>query len=163
MKEYTVKVFDDRKEWFQGGVLHREDGPAVEYLNGTNFWYLNNELHREDGPAVEYLNGYKAWFLNNEKHRRDGPAIEFPDGRKEWWINGIEYTEEKFNEIKNRKSKEDYLNLKRSLNAEQVLDEELVMCHLGTLESFQSPYDALQEIISFYIGLEQYNSQNSEN
>jgi len=31
--------------------LHREDGPAVEWYNGSKEWYKNAKLHREDGPA----------------------------------------------------------------------------------------------------------------
>ena len=42
------------------GQLHREDGPAVEYADGTREWWLNDERHREDGPAVEYPNGTRA-------------------------------------------------------------------------------------------------------
>ena len=30
MKEYTVKVYDNRTEWFLNGKRHREDGPAIE-------------------------------------------------------------------------------------------------------------------------------------
>jgi hypothetical protein len=29
-------------------------------------WYKNEVLHREDGPAVEYANGNKQWYLNNK-------------------------------------------------------------------------------------------------
>jgi hypothetical protein len=32
--------------------------------NGDKFWYKNGELHREDGPAVEYYDGTKKWYLN---------------------------------------------------------------------------------------------------
>ena len=70
------------------GQLHREDGPAVEYADGSKWWYLNGKLHREDGPAYEGANGDKEWYLNNKLHREDGPAIEFSNGRKEWWVNG---------------------------------------------------------------------------
>ena len=42
MIEYTVKV----------------------YPNGSKFWWLNEELHREDGPAIEWLDGTKEWYLN---------------------------------------------------------------------------------------------------
>ena len=35
----------------------------VEY-NGDTFWYINGKLHREDGPAVEWANGSKEWYLN---------------------------------------------------------------------------------------------------
>jgi len=64
MIEYTVRVYDKRTEWYLNGVPHREDGPAVEYANGTKSWWLNGELHREDGPAIERADGYKAWYLN---------------------------------------------------------------------------------------------------
>jgi hypothetical protein len=55
------------KEWLLNGILHREDGPAVEKANGDKVWYLNGKLHREDGPAVEWASGDKTWFLNDEK------------------------------------------------------------------------------------------------
>ena len=70
MIEYTVKVYDDRTEWF-----------------------LNGKYHREDGPAVECVDGHKAWFLNGKCHRKDGPAIERADGSKEWWLDDIYYSE----------------------------------------------------------------------
>ena len=34
------------------------------YPNGSKFWWLNEELHREDGPAIEWLDGTKEWYLN---------------------------------------------------------------------------------------------------
>ena len=68
-------------------VLHREDGPAVEYASGSRDWYLNGKLHREDGPAVELADGSKAWWLNGKLHREDGPAIEYADGFKRWHLN----------------------------------------------------------------------------
>ena len=71
MKTYIVKVDDD----------------------GTKRWYLDDKLHREDGPAVEYVNGTKLWYLGDKLHRVDGPAIEYADGRKSWFLNGVEYTE----------------------------------------------------------------------
>ena len=69
-------------------ILHRENGPAIEYANGNKEWYLSGKLHREDGPAIEYSNGDKEWYLNGVLHQEDGPAIEYHDGHKEWWING---------------------------------------------------------------------------
>ena len=56
--------------------------------NGTKSWWLNNKLHREDGPALEYVNGDKLWYLNGNLHREDGPAFEHANGDKEWWLNG---------------------------------------------------------------------------
>ena len=68
MKEiiYQVKVNDHGTYWKVDGKYHRENGPAVEWADGTKAWYLNNKLHREDGPAVERANGGKEWYLNGE-------------------------------------------------------------------------------------------------
>ena len=71
MKIYTVTVDDD----------------------GTKRWFLDDKLHREDGPAVEYVNGSKEWYLNGKCHRVDGPAVEYDYGTKYWFLNGVEYTE----------------------------------------------------------------------
>ena len=77
-------------------IFHREDGPAIEHINGNKWWYVNGKLHREDGPAIEFANGNKWWAVNGKLHREDGPAIEFADGHKEWWINDKCLTEEEF-------------------------------------------------------------------
>ena len=67
------------------------------YEVGVKVWYLNGNRHREDGPAIEYWDGSKYWFLNDERHREDGPAIEHFDGTKVWYLNNVEYSEEEFN------------------------------------------------------------------
>ena len=39
------------------------------YDNGTKKWNLpNGKLHREDGPAVEWSNGSKSWWLYGKEH-----------------------------------------------------------------------------------------------
>ena len=86
------------KRWFLeiGGVdkLHREDGPAVEYYDGSTEYWINGKLHREDGPAIErVINGSKEWYKNGKKHREDGPAVEYPDS-KEWYLNGERHRED---------------------------------------------------------------------
>lgn len=68
--------------------FHREDGPAVEYVNGTKFWYVEGCAHREDGPAAEFSNGDKMWYVKNKLHREDGPAQEYADGRVVFYLNG---------------------------------------------------------------------------
>ena len=37
-------------------------------------WYRNamGQLHRDDGPAVEWSNGTKSWYQNGLRHRTDG-------------------------------------------------------------------------------------------
>ena len=67
-----VKVHEDRIEWFNSkGQLHREDGPAIEYSNGTKSWYLKGHLHREDGPAMEWVNGTIFWYLEGECYTKE--------------------------------------------------------------------------------------------
>lgn len=99
MKEYRVKVFENKTIWYNlEGQRHREDGPAVEWASGDKAWCLNDQLHREDGPAIEYVNGDKEWFLNDELHREDGPAVEYSSGDKSWYLNGKHLTESEFNQ-----------------------------------------------------------------
>ena len=63
------------------------------YTSGTKKWYLNGKLHREDGPAIECVDGLKCWYLNGkelteEEHRQqtqpqptcDGKTVEI-DGK----------------------------------------------------------------------------------
>ena len=70
-----------------GGLLHREDGPALELPSGTRRWYRYGELHREDGPAIEKADGSYEWRLDGALHREDGPA--FKDSKVEsWYLNG---------------------------------------------------------------------------
>ena len=75
-------------------VYHREDGPAIEYVNGSKEWYLNGKFHREDGPAIEWSNGSKQWYLNGKLHREDGPACEWSGGSKSWYLNDKEVNPE---------------------------------------------------------------------
>jgi len=50
------------------GKMHRTDGPAAEYADGTKHWCLNGKLHRTDGPACEYADGTKYWCLFGERY-----------------------------------------------------------------------------------------------
>ena len=70
-------------------IRHREDGPAVEDVDGHKAWYVNGKAHRLDGPAYEDAGGEKVWYVNGELHRLDGPAVERVGGDKGWYINGI--------------------------------------------------------------------------
>ena len=90
----TINANGDKVWRLKNGKYHREDGPAVEYADGTKEWYLNGKLHREDGPACEYADGDKRWYLNGQLHREDGPACEYAYGDKYWWLNGEEMTED---------------------------------------------------------------------
>lgn len=37
----------DRIVWYQGGHIHREDGPAVEFKDGRKLWALDGQLVTE--------------------------------------------------------------------------------------------------------------------
>jgi hypothetical protein len=80
------------KKWYLNGLLHRTDGPAIEWWDNDTEWYLNGKLHRTDGPAFEYAGERNSWYVNNKLHRTDGPAIEWADGALDWYLNDRSYT-----------------------------------------------------------------------
>ena len=70
-------------------MTKEEDGVEIKLgRDGATFWYLHGVVHRDDGPAVEYPNGEKWWFQFGKEHREDGPAIERADGSKQWYRDG---------------------------------------------------------------------------
>ena len=69
---------------------------------GTKIYYKDKEMtivHRLDGPAVEYTDGHKEWYVNGNKHRLDGPASEWSNGAKFWYVDGEYLTEMEFNDL----------------------------------------------------------------
>ena len=92
---YRIEVNDYGTRFYYNceGQLHREDGPAVIYANGTCFWYVNGLLHRLNAPAGIYASGTEEWWQHGQLHREDGPAVVFPDGGCSWYIHGIRKTE----------------------------------------------------------------------
>ena len=42
------------------------DGLNID-SQGNKMWYLNGVLHRTDGPAVEWINGYRSWWLHGKR------------------------------------------------------------------------------------------------
>jgi len=114
---------DGNKFWEnENGLLHREDGPAIEWASGIKEWFVEGKRHRENEAAYEGLNGYKLYWLNGKKieekdlpwprctidefgnkfwknkkgqyHRKDGPAKEYINGDKFWYKNGKLYRED---------------------------------------------------------------------
>ena len=82
MQEYRVIVVD-----VNGDVRVRYYKPGTDVL------------HRLNGPAIEYADGYKAWYVNGRRHREDGPAVEYADQYGipvEYWIEGEKYSKEEF-------------------------------------------------------------------
>ena len=54
-------------------------------IKGTNM------LHRDDGPAAEYISGLKEWYIRGLRHREDGPAVVFKGETIDWWLNGVPF------------------------------------------------------------------------
>ena len=65
------------------------------------YYNKDDQLHRTDGPAVIWADGTKLWCQNGLRHRTDGAAIECSDGTKEWYINGVRLSEAEFNKAIN--------------------------------------------------------------
>lgn len=75
-------------------IIHRLDGPAAVYDNGSVEWYRNGKPHREDGPAIENTSTsasliVREWYYNGENHREDGLAVEYADGMLSWYRHGF--------------------------------------------------------------------------
>ena len=98
--KYRVEVTKDGTRFYynNAGELHRDDGPAVEWVDGSKGWFQNGQYHRTDGPAIERADGSKEWFQNGQRHRIDGVAIDYANGYKRWLIHGVEMTEDDFNQ-----------------------------------------------------------------
>ena len=92
-------VFGARRYYNSVNQLHRESGPAVEYVNGHVEWWQNGQLHRTDGPAIISERGDKYWYQNNRLHRTDGPAIVWNDSDEWWFINGERLSKGEFHQM----------------------------------------------------------------
>ena len=107
MENYNRVVKDKYGTYyFLNNELHRIDGPAVIFKDGTKNWYQNGLCHRIDGPAIEWNSGRKEWYQNGLLHRVDGPAREFTNGDKYWYYEG------KFIDCKSQEEFERYIKLK---------------------------------------------------
>jgi hypothetical protein len=71
------------------------------YKDGTTSseYDYSKTLHRTDGPAAEYADGSKDWYVDGKRHRVDGPAIKFASGHKEWWLDDAFYTKKAFRKL----------------------------------------------------------------
>ena len=103
----AIEYVEGTNQWYQNGVLHRIDGPAIECSDGRKEWYQMGKLHRIDGPAAEYGDVRKEWYKMGKLHRIDGPAVEYVDGYKEWHIRDVYFaTKEAFFDALTDKEKE---------------------------------------------------------
>ena len=72
--------------------IPRNFSGVCKTLDETVRWFKNGVLHREDGPAIIWEDGTKEWFVNGKRHCTTGAAYVYPTGCKEYWIEGVELT-----------------------------------------------------------------------
>ena len=83
-------------EWYVDGVLHREDGPAIDFqIKPPGFWeyvYMDNVFKQADEPEIlckiPTYNFYREWWQNGVRHNDHGPAVIRPDGYTKYCVNG---------------------------------------------------------------------------
>ena len=124
-KTYEVKEYSNGTiEYYKDNKRHREDGPAIEHIDGGKYWYKDGMLHREDGPAVERLNGTKFWFKYGKLHRDGGPACEYPNDNNVYYLNGVEYSKEEYEGLKFKKLINEWCNYINVPSMGYKLDED---------------------------------------
>jgi hypothetical protein len=68
-EETILTINGGTKSWYQNGMRHRIDGPAIEYSDGSKSWYQNGEKHRLDGPAYESFSGIRLWYYRDKRFK----------------------------------------------------------------------------------------------
>ena len=68
----------------------------VDLVGTVRYRNSDDQLHREDGPAVEWEDGTSEWWIDGYPHREDDPAIEWADGYREWYLDGKQLSEDEF-------------------------------------------------------------------
>ena len=82
----STKSRTGQTEWLNShGQPHRLGAPAIITDGGTKFWFVNGLLHREDGPAVEYANGRTEFWLNGLPRKVLERSVPNPFG----WVGGL--------------------------------------------------------------------------
>ena len=73
-----IEWIEGKKEWFQGGKLHRLDGAAVEYANGDKSYFINGRGYSEEQFNYEIARRNK---LKTPALTYEGKVVEV-DGKK---------------------------------------------------------------------------------
>lgn len=85
-------VEDGTVKHYCHGQLHRVDGPAVEYIDGSYEWLSCGRPHRVDGPAIRTQDTV-LYLVHGYLHCTHGPAKICDDGRRFWYLWGNSITE----------------------------------------------------------------------
>ena len=110
-EEYCVEYANGDKEWWQNGLRHRIDGPALyNPIEDCQIWFKNGKLHNPNGFAIKVF-GNKYWYQDGKQHRLDGPAVEGADGQEEYFIDGEYLTKKEFKKRTMKANKLDTLGV----------------------------------------------------
>ncbi len=88
---YTYDEWEQICDWH-----HIVDGSIIPELFCSDdayiieLWCDHNTIHREDGPAITWSDGSETWVRNGVPHREDGPAVinKSNDGENIWALFG---------------------------------------------------------------------------
>jgi hypothetical protein len=104
LEDDIQRPYTDDAEWIndqlyiKGKLVHREDGPAMEWGNGDKDYLQYGKVHRIGGPAREWINGSKEYYENGKRHREDGAAAIYNNGKRkiyEYWLCGKKFKTKK--------------------------------------------------------------------
>jgi hypothetical protein len=91
----TIERTAGATRYYLAGILHRDDGPAVVYIDGDYSYYRYGKRHREDGPAA-FMNGITFYCKYGKFHRKDGPAVIRSNGSHHYYLNGVLCNKEEY-------------------------------------------------------------------
>lgn len=67
-QEFLIKKYPNCKHYFSYGQKHREgDLPAVIFDTGYKEYWKNGNLHRVNGPAIIFSDGTKLFYLEGRR------------------------------------------------------------------------------------------------
>lgn len=77
-------------------ILHREDGPAITWVDGVIEYWIEGQLHRENGPAIIWHNNTVEYYIKGKRHREDGPAIIHLGQKEQFYLDDVELSKKDF-------------------------------------------------------------------
>jgi hypothetical protein len=81
----SVDIRGNKTWWYEGRRYRPNDKPARESVKGHLVWYDNKgRIHREDGPAEIYPNGTLCYWEHGE-NLRDEYNCDVIISRQGWW------------------------------------------------------------------------------
>jgi hypothetical protein len=68
MTNHEIIEYNDRIEYHLNGRLHRDNGPAIIYNDGSEYWFQYDRLHNTNGPAIILPFGMKRYYINDKQY-----------------------------------------------------------------------------------------------